>query len=1101
MPRREQIIANALKSIEIAIQANKPFATHVKTLIELEACDSFFTVSGVTYTLLMYFCKVSQLDQVQTLLKTNKINRLLQNNLKQTALAVALFAAFQNQKYPLEIIDELLTSDAVQQVEIAAKGGTPLFLCVVQKRLDLIKKLTAVNSVKQFLTLENQTTSSLYYAVESKANSVINELLQFIPEQQLLFAINNQLLPIHCAAGYGNLDLVKLFLSYENIAQQQLAAIIHEQKLTVAGLAISSNNFALVEWLFTTYPQLLSSVQGPAEDTLLHHAVKLPGINLKIVEFLLSKRGTKLLTTPNNAGIIPLGYAVANADEIVIQALLKEEALPQLSYTNKVGQGVLSGAIYTKRQSILNLCLTRMMKENPVIGEQVILTPYLSHFLIYAAINADKEIEETPFINTVLKFSPKQQLTKKDSLDRTPLRFAIEENNSFAVKSLLQHLAAHDLLQTELLYTPKLGITHSASSLYFACDKGLIKIVKLLLEHYPQPQLALRYNGFLPIHIAAQRGHLAILIALTLIAPDLIHSLTESGYSTLHLSVIHKQPMITKVLLSNYHLDRMQPDREGNLALHIACEGSDSEPLTYFLKEQAEKQLNVQNKSGYTPFDGLLRQKKLKLIASVIKILGANAKIFLNTLNALAFSHLYNAVQVNSLDICQLFIAEGADVNQACTSDCFTPLYLATQYGRSSLVDLLIAKKANIHALTSTKLSILHNACEVGHVELVKKFITLGVNLEQEDKFGRTPLWMAVIFSQVKVIELLCQNGAKLTSIKTKPQAISVLVFAVLSLDLAAFKILLKYQFSNSVSQNDISAELISTIQSLKDSALIPLFNEALAPYLIEKTPDPIKSSPTLPITHVIEEKGISGRQYLMQMGFSIETLTDFEAECEERCSTLKNTPILPTAPDPVTHYWFKQQFSSLHPAIHSIINSQQAYIYLDENSLEKQGCTLTDLKYLQFKFSHRHIKKLKDTKGYYAEYISCPDGERMVHYTHELKINALDRILLFECLADDKSACLYVGAKFIATGFHVNWRAHALQESIATTKNALKIVWPQAPIQDLVSIEQKQTVATISSKKDNLKTNSAKLSLFNQGKQTIECKTITSTSTHFLSK
>ena len=58
---------------------------------------------------------------------------------------------------------------------------------------------------------------------------------------------------------------------------------------------------------------------------------------------------------------------------------------------------------------------------------------------------------------------------------------------------------------------------------------------------------------------------------------------------------------------------------------------------------------------------------------------------------------------------------------------------------------------------------ILYSAAKIGDVELVAKLIEQGVDLNEANELGESPLWIATSMDHVKVIEILVANGADIS--------------------------------------------------------------------------------------------------------------------------------------------------------------------------------------------------------------------------------------------------------------------------------------------------------------------------------------------------
>ena len=81
-----------------------------------------------------------------------------------------------------------------------------------------------------------------------------------------------------------------------------------------------------------------------------------------------------------------------------------------------------------------------------------------------------------------------------------------------------------------------------------------------------------------------------------------------------------------------------------------------------------------------------------------------------------------------------------------------TPLMLAAYYGASSACQLLIAAKANMHAVDANNCTVIHQAAKSGNTFLLDLFLRGGVSLHAKDKDSRTALHWAAYHDRVDSI-------------------------------------------------------------------------------------------------------------------------------------------------------------------------------------------------------------------------------------------------------------------------------------------------------------------------------------------------------------
>ena len=105
-------------------------------------------------------------------------------------------------------------------------------------------------------------------------------------------------------------------------------------------------------------------------------------------------------------------------------------------------------------------------------------------------------------------------------------------------------------------------------------------------------------------------------------------------------------------------------------------------------------------------------------------------------------------------DIVNLLIAKGADVN-AKNGEGLMPLDIAINANHRDIVELLIAKGAEVS---------IHTAVRLGDVDRIRSVLEKGADVNAQDKNGVTPLHLA---TNKDVAELLLAKGA---DIKAKDQ-------------------------------------------------------------------------------------------------------------------------------------------------------------------------------------------------------------------------------------------------------------------------------------------------------------------------------------------
>jgi pectate lyase len=142
---------------------------------------------------------------------------------------------------------------------------------------------------------------------------------------------------------------------------------------------------------------------------------------------------------------------------------------------------------------------------------------------------------------------------------------------------------------------------------------------------------------------------------------------------------------------------------------------------------------------------------------------------------------LHVATRQGKREIAILLINRGADINIK-NSAGKTPLDLATSGNRSEIAKLLIEKGAVVNNI--------HTAVSFENIEKVRSLVETGVDVNEKDDSGMTPLLRAVAGKHTEVAEFLIESGADVNA--GNKQSIVPLYRALWNRDLAMVKLLLE---------------------------------------------------------------------------------------------------------------------------------------------------------------------------------------------------------------------------------------------------------------------------------------------------------------------
>ena len=98
------------------------------------------------------------------------------------------------------------------------------------------------------------------------------------------------------------------------------------------------------------------------------------------------------------------------------------------------------------------------------------------------------------------------------------------------------------------------------------------------------------------------------------------------------------------------------------------------------------------------------------------------------------------------------------DIDQG-TPEGFTPLMIASGFGHSGAVRILLNKGANVSIVGDNGATALHFSTQKGHLATSKMLVNKGANLEAATTDGVTPLHMVAEDGYSEVMRVLIEAG------------------------------------------------------------------------------------------------------------------------------------------------------------------------------------------------------------------------------------------------------------------------------------------------------------------------------------------------------
>jgi len=125
---------------------------------------------------------------------------------------------------------------------------------------------------------------------------------------------------------------------------------------------------------------------------------------------------------------------------------------------------------------------------------------------------------------------------------------------------------------------------------------------------------------------------------------------------------------------------------------------------------------------------------------------------------------VYVAAEKGYVECLELLIPHGADVNSR-TFDGKTPVFAATKQGAFECLELLIRHGANINSMDLEGTTPLYTAANEGDVESLELLIRHGADVNSVDIDGTTAVYVAAHEGEFECLELLIRHGADVNSV------------------------------------------------------------------------------------------------------------------------------------------------------------------------------------------------------------------------------------------------------------------------------------------------------------------------------------------------
>jgi ankyrin repeat protein len=574
------------------------------------------------------------------------------------------------------------------------------------------------------------------------------------------------LTPLGVAIKHGQNEIAKkLFEQYNSEEKKAAVRQTDSNGRTLLHLAILAKNAVLVNSLLENGAE--ANKKDADNRTPLHCALSMR-CGLEIVKDLLDKRAD--VEEKDNHGRYPEEMAIANKCDVAIVKLLLERTATYKDYEKdiKLRIKLLFLAIKSGSKELVEYFLN-----GDIIKKQHLFLVSPLHF---AASVGHVEVAE--FLITK-GFSP----VLPDREGNTPLHYAAMKGQ-LEMAILLLVKGANLGHQTNAANQKFHEVTDSKGNtlLHIAIREGNVGFAKKLIASGANVNTK-DGKGFTPLHLAIIKGDIR-LVELLIASGANVNAKNSEGMTPLHLAASYRKLELVQLLLQknpNLNIEDKNgqkfhevTDSKGNTLLHIAIDEGKIDLAKMLIGIGAN--VNVTNSEGKTPLYLAISNRELGLIQLLLeqgadpnREYGRDKKKFHEITDSDENTLLHIAIDEGKANLAKRLIDMGANVN-AQNKQGQTPLHLAAIYGELGPIQLLLRHNADtelkdgsgrkFHEVTDSKRNtLLHIAIHEGKIDLAKKLIEMGADLDAQNSHRETPLHLAAIHDGLWLVQLLERNG------------------------------------------------------------------------------------------------------------------------------------------------------------------------------------------------------------------------------------------------------------------------------------------------------------------------------------------------------
>ncbi len=662
------------------------------------------------YTPLHSACERGHIELIDKLVMQYGLNSTDRDNNGDTPLHIA--AMFGH----VEAVRHLICKHSADIDCTNNRNSTPLMEAVLNGHVSVLDAL-----VKEFNSSchvrGNHNYTLLHYACQGGHIELIDKLVMeygLSPTDR----DNNGDTPLHIAAMFGHVEAVRHLISKHSADID----CTNNQDSTPLIEAVLNGRVFVLDALVKEFNSSCH-VRGYNSRTLLHYACQ--GGHIELIDKLVMEYGLDP-TDRDNCDNTPLHIATMFGHVEAVRHLISNHSA-DIDCTNNWNNSPLIEAVLNGNVSVLDVLVKEFKSSCHVRG--------------YTPLHSACERGHIELIDKlVVKYS--FDLRDRDNNGDTPLHIAAKAGHVEAVRHLIsKHSADIDCINNR-----------NSTPLMKAVLNGHVSVLDALVKEFNSNCHVRGYNSRTLLHYACQGGHIELIDKLVMEYGLDPKDRDNIGNTPLHIAAAKGHVKTVEHLISKYSVDIDMINNSKNTPLMLAALNNHVIVLDVLVK----KFNGSRHIRGYTLLHSASNRGHIKLIDKLVMKYGLD----LGDKDYYGNTPLHIAAMSGHVETVRHLITKHKVETNITNNLNSTPLCLAAQGGHDIVIQALIKLNCNPHVRGYNGQTLLHYACQNGHIETLNNLISeYNVDPTIRDGDGNTPLHIAAMKGHVEtVIHLITQH-------------------------------------------------------------------------------------------------------------------------------------------------------------------------------------------------------------------------------------------------------------------------------------------------------------------------------------------------------